>query len=177
MSIVGEVATDAIAARMIQMGQVASLFTIFSHHANRAKDLINAITNSIVASNGGGATAATVQPQVIDVIKIDVHMDFDVTGFRYFERITEIIPVDRAIPKYDPKDPEHSMHNIMREFFEISAVGELFTTQDIVRFDRDTRAYIPVRWCSERLTEYMLKNIPKEQLPAFQEFVTSNWKE
>lgn len=177
VSIVGEVATDAIAARMIQMGQVASLFTIFSHHANRAKDLINAITNSIVASNGGGATAATVQPQVIDVIKIDVHMDFDVTGFRYFERITEIIPIDRAIPKYNAKDPTNSINSIMREFFEISAVGELFTTQDIIRFDRESRTYKPVRWCSERLTEYMLKNIPKEQLPEFQEFVTSNWEE
>ena len=117
------------------------------------------------------------QPQVIDVIKVDVHMDFDVTGYRYFERITEIVPVDRAIPEYDPKNPQHSINNIMREFFEISAVGELFTTQDIVRFDRDTRTYVPVRWCSERLTEYMLKNIPKEQLPAFREFVTSNWKE
>lgn len=177
VSIVGEVATDAIAARMIQMGQVASLFTIFSHHANRSKDLINAITNSIVATNGGGATAATVQPQVIDVIKIDVHMDFDVTGYRYFERITEIIPVDHVIPKYNPAAPEHSIHGIMREFFEITAVGELFTTQDIVRFDRETCTYVPAAWCSERLTEYMLKNIPKEQLPEFQEFVLSNWKE
>lgn len=176
VSIVGEVATDAIAARMIQMGQVASLFTIFSHHANRAKDLINAITNSIVASNGGGATTATIQPQVIDVIKIDIHMDFDVTGFRYFERITEIIPVDREIEQYNPKDPD-SLAKIMREYFEITAVGELFTTQDIIRFDRETRSYVPVKWCSERLTEYMLKNIPKEQVEAFTEFVTSNWKE
>lgn len=176
VSIVGEVATDAIAARMIQMGQVASLFTIFSHHANRAKDLINAITNSIVASNGGGATTATIQPQVIDVIKIDIHMDFDVTGFRYFERITEIIPVDREIEPYNPKDPD-SLAKIMREYFEITAVGELFTTQDIIRFDRETRSYVPVKWCSERLTEYMLKNIPKEQVEAFTEFVTSNWKE
>ena len=177
VSIVGEVATDAIAARMIQMGQVASLFTIFSHHANRAKDLINAITNSIVATSGGGATASTVQPQVIDVIKIDVHMDFDVTGYRYFERITEIIPVDRVIPKYNPKDPVNSMNQIRRDYYEITAVGDLFTTQDIVRFDKKTRTYIPVKWCSARLTEYMLKNIPTEQLPEFQEFVTSNWKE
>lgn len=177
VSIVGEVATDAIAARMVQMGQVASLFTIFSHHANRAKDLVNAITNSVVACNGGGATAATVQPQVIDVIKIDVHMDFDVTGYRYFERITEIIPVDRSIPRYDPKDPVNSMNSIMREFFEISAVGELFTTQDILRFDRETKTYVPVKWCSERLTDYMLKSIPKEQLPKFLEFVTTNWRE
>lgn len=177
VSIVGEVATDAIAARMIQMGQVASLFTIFSHHANRTKDLVNAITNSIVATSAGGATAATVQPQVIDVIKMDVHMDFDVDGFRYFDRITEIIPVDRVIPKYDPKNPTESMNQITRSFYEISAVGELFETQDIVRFDRDKRQYVPVKWCSAQLTEYMLKNIPKNRLKEFTEFVTSNWKE
>lgn len=177
VSIVGEVATDAIAARMIQMGQVASLFTIFSHHANRAKDLVNAITNSIVADSGGGATAATIQPQVIDVIKIDVHMDFDVTGFRYFDRITEIIPVDHVIPKYDPKNPEDSINRITREFYEITAVGELFETQDIVRFDKVKRVYTTVRWCSDRLTDYMLKNIPPERLPDFKKFVTSNWKE
>jgi pilus assembly protein CpaF len=40
VSIVGEVATDAIAARMIQMGMTASIFTIFSHHANTPKDLV-----------------------------------------------------------------------------------------------------------------------------------------
>lgn len=176
VSIVGEVATDAIAARMIQMGQVASLFTIFSHHANRAKDLVNAITNSIVASNGGGATAATIQPQVIDVIKIDVHMDFDVTGFRYFERITEIIPVDHVIPQYDPNNHEQSMAEITRAYYDITAVGELFVTQDIIRFDKRTNKYVPVRWCSQRLTEYMLKNIPTDQLQDFKKFVKSNWR-
>lgn len=176
VSIVGEVATDAIAARMIQMGQVASLFTIFSHHANRAKDLVNAITNSIVASNGGGATAATIQPQVIDVIKIDVHMDFDVTGYRYFERITEIVPVDHVIPKYDPSDPVNSINQIQRAYYDITAVGELFVTQDIIVFDKRKKKYIAKNWCSQRLTEYMLKNIPEDRLKEFKDFVTKNWK-
>lgn len=176
VSIVGEVATDAIAARMIQMGQVASLFTIFSHHANRAKDLVNAITNSIVASNGGGATAATIQPQVIDVIKIDVHMDFDVTGYRYFERITEIIPVDHVIPKYNPENPVDSINEITRAYYDIVAVGELFVTKDIIRFDRQKREYVTVNWLSRRLTEYMLKNIPTDQLAEFKKFCKQNWK-
>lgn len=176
VSIVGEVATDAIAARMIQMGQVASLFTIFSHHANRAKDLVNAITNSIVSSSGGGATPATVQPQVIDVIKIDVHMDFDVTGFRYFERITEIIPVDKVIPDYDPSDPVNSMNQIRRDYYEMQAVGETFITKDIVRWNRQTRTYDCPAWCTERLTSYMLKSIPEDQVAAFKEFVMTHWK-
>lgn len=176
VSIVGEVATDAIAARMIQMGQVASLFTIFSHHANRAKDLVNAITNSIVASNGGGCTAATIQPQVIDVIKIDVHMDFDVTGFRYFERITEIVPVDHVIPDYDPNDPVNSLAEIQRAYYDITAVGELFTTQDLIVFNKKTRQYETRAWCSARLTEYMLKCIPEDRLQDFKTFVMTNWK-
>lgn len=176
VSIVGEVATDAIAARMIQMGQVASLFTIFSHHANRAKDLVNAITNSIVASNGGGATAATIQPQVIDVIKIDIHMDFDVTGFRYFERITEIIPVDHVIPEYDPNDPVNSMNRIQRAYYDITAVGELFITKDLIVFNKKTRHYDTVNMISKQLLTYMIKSIPTDQLPAFKEFISKNWK-
>lgn len=176
VSIVGEVATDAIAARMIQMGQVASLFTIFSHHANRAKDLVNAITNSIVASNGGGATAATIQPQVIDVIKIDVHMDFDVTGYRYFERITEIVPVDHVIPEYDPNDPINSMNRIQRAYYDITAVGELFVTHDIVVFDKRKRKYVTVDMLSNELTTYMLKSIPLEEQHEFAEFFRQNWK-
>ena len=44
---------DIIAARMIQMGQVASIFTIFSHHANRTVDLVHALTNSVVSASGG----------------------------------------------------------------------------------------------------------------------------
>lgn len=57
VSIVGEVATDAIAARMIQMGQVASLFTIFSHHANRSKDLTNVGAGKCLNIQGSNLTS------------------------------------------------------------------------------------------------------------------------
>lgn len=177
ISVVGEVNSDIIAARMIQMGQVASLFTIFSHHAKRAKDLINSITNSIVSTSGGGATATTVQPQVIDVIKIDIHMDFDVTGFRYFERITEIHAVDKFLPKYNPKDPMNSINEITRAYYELTAVGEQFYTQDIIVYNRKEKVYETVKWLSEDLTEDMLKNIPEDKLDEFTKFVTDNWKE
>lgn len=144
MSIADEVATDATAVRMIQISRVTPLFTIFSHRTDRAKDLINAITNSIATSNGGGTMTATTQPQVIDVTEIDIYIDFDVAGFRYFGHITEIISVDREVEPYNPKGPD-SLAKIMREYFEITAVGELFTTQGIVRLDRETRSYVPVK--------------------------------
>jgi pilus assembly protein CpaF len=112
LSIVGEVATDVIAARMIQMGQVASIFTIFSHHANRTVDLVHALTNSIVSASGGSATPQTVEPQVIDVIKVDCHLDYDVNGNRYIERITEIIRLDSVpYPEWDKENLEILISN------------------------------------------------------------------
>ena len=97
VSIVGEVATDVIAARMIQMGQVASIFTIFSHHANTAKDLVFALRNSLVNA-GGFSNMSTAERQVIDVVKCDIHLDYTPDGKRYIERISEIVPLAEGIP-------------------------------------------------------------------------------
>ena len=165
LSIVGEVATDVIAARMIQMGQVASIFTIFSHHANRTVDLVHAITNSIVSASGGSATPATVEPQVIDVIKVDAHLDYDVSGNRYIERFTEIIgldsvpypdreerPVYDALgrPVIDPitKKPKVNLEpldeykvRLDKEYYTRSTDRLSFVTQDVLVFNYATFTY------------------------------------
>ena len=49
LSMVGEVAQDIVAARMIQFCLIASAFTIFSHHAKSDYDLVNGLANSLVA--------------------------------------------------------------------------------------------------------------------------------
>ena len=48
VNIVGEVATDEVAAWMIQSAQVASLFTLFTHHAKTAANLVYALRNSLL---------------------------------------------------------------------------------------------------------------------------------
>lgn len=178
ISIVGEVATNKIAARMIQMGQVASVFTIFSHHANRTKDLVYSLRNSLVEA-GGFNNMLTAEQQVVDVVRVDIHFDFDVTGFRYIDRITEIIKIDENLPypEYDPKHPQDSMNKITKEYYYRQTDRSSFTTQDIVRFNKKTRQYEAVKWFSPELTTHMLKNIPTAYVAKFKTFVKENWRE
>lgn len=177
LSIVGEVATDIIAARMIQMGQVASVFTIFSHHANRAQDLVFALRNSLMNA-GNFNNEKTAEQQVLDVVRIDVHLDYDVEGNRYIERITEIVKLDEGVPypKYDPKDPVNSMNRIQTEYYRRRTDRMSFTTIDILRFDHDEFAYHTTHWFSKGLTRHMMSRIPKEHRAAFKA-LAQNWKD
>lgn len=178
ISIVGEVATDIIAARMIQMGQVASIFTIFSHHANTTKDLVIALTNSIVASSHGAATPATTMPQVIDVVKIDVHLDYDVNGNRYIERITEIVRTDEEIPyvDIDPSNVDYCAAVNNKIFYTKTTDSHLFETHDIMRFNKDEWKYETCEFLSPVLTEHMLDRLDEGAKEEFIAFVEENWQ-
>ena len=184
LSIVGEVATDVIAARMIQMGQVASIFTIFSHHANRTVDLVHALTNSIVAASGGSATPATVEPQVIDVIKVDCHLDYDVRGNRYIERITEIIRLD-SVPYPERKDGEDLNEYKIRldkEYYTRRTDRQSFTTRDVLVFNPHTFTYdvardksgVPV-FFSPELTRHIFSRLPVDEVQKWKDWVNKYW--
>ena len=176
LSIVGEVATDIIAARMIQMGQVASVFTIFSHHANRAQDLVQALRNSLMNA-GNFNNEMTAEQQVLDVVKVDVHLDYDVEGNRYIERITEIIKLDEGTPypEYDSNDPVNAMNAITKEYYRRRTDRMSFTTKNILHFDHDSFTYYTDEWFSERLTKHMMSRIPREYRARFKELV-KNWR-
>lgn len=178
LTIVGEVAQDIIAARMLQLGQVATIFTIFSHHANRTEDLVNALTNSVVASSGGAATPATVLPQVIDVIKVDVHLDYDVDGNRYIERITEIIRLDSK--PYPLQEEGESLEaykvRLDREYYTRVTDRKMFDTVDILHFDKNTFTYHTDAFFSEELTKHILNRLPKNDIPEFKKFALENWE-
>lgn len=184
LSIVGEVATDVIAARMIQMGQVASIFTIFSHHANRTVDLVHALTNSIVAASGGSATPATVEPQVIDVIKVDCHLDYDVRGNRYIERITEIIRLDSVpYPEREKDEPlDEYKVRLDKEYYTRRTDRQSFTTQDVLVFNPHTFTYdvardengVPV-FFSPELTKHIFSRLPVEEVQKWKTWVLKYW--
>ncbi len=93
VNILGEVATAAVSAWLIQMSMVASLFTLFTHHAKTTDGLIKYIRNSLL-SNSDFHNDRIAEEQVVDAIRFDVHMDKDIYGHRYIERITEIIPLE-----------------------------------------------------------------------------------
>ena len=176
VSIVGEVATDAIAARMIQMGMTASLFTIFSHHANSPKDLVLTLRNSLV-NDGGFSNMETAEKQVTDVVKFDIHLDYTPSGKRYISKISEIIQLDSNIPypEYDSNDPVNSMNIINREYYHRRTDRISFTWRTIMHYDLDTDTYICDQRISAPMEDRILATIDPEIRDEFKKFIYDNW--
>ena len=95
VNILGEVASAPVSSLMIQMSQVASLFTLFTHHAKTTVDLVKALRNNLLQT-GVFTNEKIAERQVSEVVNFDIHMSKDISGHRYIERITEIIPVESS---------------------------------------------------------------------------------
>ena len=178
VSIVGEVATDDVAARMVQMAQVASLYTIFSHHATTTANLVFALRNSLV--NSGGFTMQTAEEQIVGILPLNIHFDFDnATGIRYIARVTEIIPTETNVPypTYDPSKPVDSMNRITAEYYQRQTDRASFTTRDIMHFDKETLTYVADSFFTEERRMHMITCMPKENRPEFKAFFDEYWGE
>lgn len=176
VSMVGEVASDVVALRMIQLAQVASEFTIFSHHANTGSDLIYAIRNSVVQA-GGFSNTQIAEQQVVDVIKWNVHLDMTAEGKRYIKRITEIVPVEQSqeYPKIDETNLALTNTRLNREFYYRMTDRKTFKTQDIIVYDLDTDTYIPKSPPSASMLERMCSNLTSTEKIKFLQYIASNW--
>ena len=176
VSIVGEVATDSIAARMIQMGMTASIFTIFSHHANTPKDLVLTLRNSLV-NDGGFSNMETAEKQVTDVVKCDIHLDYTPDGRRYIDRISEITQLEEGMPypDYDPENPQDSINEITREYYQRSTDRVGFTTRLIMKYNLDTNTYEVANRFSPYLENKLRSALNKELRDGFDEFMLRNW--
>lgn len=176
VSIVGEVATDSIAARMIQMGMTASIFTIFSHHANTPKDLVLTLRNSLV-NDGGFSNMETAEKQVLDVVKCDIHLDYTPDGKRYVDRISEIVQLDEGIPypEYDPESPTDSMNLITKEYYTRQTDRVGFTTRLIMKYDVATHTYYTVDRFSEYLENRIKAALGTELSVSFDQFMLKEW--
>lgn len=93
VNILGEVASIEVAAYLIQMSQVGSLFTLFTHHAKTTENLIKYMRNSLLSS-GLFRNEKIAREQVVDSIRFDIHLEKDITGHRYVERVSEIVPTE-----------------------------------------------------------------------------------
>ena len=114
VNILGEVASNPVANWLIQMAQVGSLFTLFTHHAKTTKDLVISMRNALLME-GGFNNERIATEQVSNTLNFDIHMKKDINGHRYIERITEIIP----------------NKNIGGNLTE-----DMFCTRDIIVFDK-----------------------------------------
>lgn len=139
VNILGEVATDPVAAWMIQMAQVASLFTLFTHHAKTTKDLVYSLRNSLLKCEMFNNERIAEQ-QVVSVLDFDIHLARDYQGKRYIERITEIVELPDSPLSREFMDAENltdkagAFMNTTAEYFRKMSNSMLFEFHNIIEF-------------------------------------------
>ena len=174
VNILGEVATDGVAAWMIQMAQVASKFTMFTHHAKTFENLILSLRNSLLKV-GMFHNEKVAEIQVVQVLNFEVHLKKSYSGDRFIERITECIPVK---PKnnytYDHrKEPtlEGKLDKFIdnaTEYFTKITETETYKSVNIVEFIDGQ--YVIKNPISKENIEAMRENMSEEDQIAFDEF-------
>lgn len=179
VNILGEVASDGVSSWMIQMSQVASLFTVFTHHAKTFRDLIFSLRNSLLKS-GVFHHEAVAEQQVVQVINFDIHLKRDAAGRRYIERITECIPKEKE-PLGMIEDGTHgSVRKMLGQFMQLQAEyyrrvhdQSSFSSRNIIEF-RDG-GYVAAEPISERNIREMAEQMSVEDAVMFKEFAQTNW--
>ena len=179
VNIIGEVATDPVASWMIQSAQVASKFTLFTHHAKTFPDLVTALRNSMLR-DGVFKSERTAEEQVVQVLNFDIHLQKDFRGRRYIERVTECIPV-KDTKKYDFEyQKEHDMDSKVTKFFGnattyFSKVTEqnLYTYQNILEYV-DGEYQLTNKITDTNIRE-MRSNMDETDAVEFDKFIEKYW--
>lgn len=181
VNILGEVATDPVAAWMIQMAQVASLFTLFTHHAKTTRDLVYSLRNSLLKCEMF-SNERIAEQQVVSVLDFDIHLSRDFSGKRYIERITEIVetPAHEPYPLTfrEDKPLAEKLEDFLDttcEFYARSTDRLTFETRNILEF-RNGR-YEAAHPISPAKLQRMLKAMTSEDGEALRAFVAENWGE
>ena len=179
VNIIGEVATDPVASWMIQSAQVASKFTLFTHHAKTFPDLVTALRNSMLRA-GVFKNEKTAEEQVVQVLNFDIHLQKDFRGRRYIERVTECIPiVDQKTYDYDYKG-EKTMDGKVQKFFEnATTYFSKITEQNLYRYQNvleyvDGEYQITNKITDKNLAD-MRANMDESDLEEFDNFVEKYW--
>ena len=179
VNIIGEVATDPVASWMIQAAQVASKFTLFTHHAKTFPNLVTALRNSMLRT-GVFTDEKTAEEQVVQVLNFDIHLVKDFRGRRYIERVTECIPVEEKNEYiYDHKSNEKVEEKFERfvdnttKYFTKVTNRELYKHVNIMEYHNDE--YVITNKISDTNLKEMKNNMSEEDAEEFDEFVERIW--
>ena len=180
VNIIGEVATDPVASWMIQAAQVASKFTLFTHHAKTFPNLVAALRNSMLRT-GVFKNEKTAEEQVVQVLNFDIHLKKDFKGKRYVERITECIPIEsRNEYTYDHRK-EKTLEGKFDKFFDNATQyftkttdKELYQYRNILEYvDGEYKITNPIT--NENIVE-MRNNMDDSDREEFDQFIEKHWK-
>ena len=181
VNIIGEVATDEVASWMIQAAQVASKFTLFTHHAKTFPDLVSALRNSMLRT-GVFANEKVAEEQVVQVLDFDIHLVKDFRGKRYIERVTECIPVQEVNDYNFDQRKEKTLEGKFEKFadnatryFTKETNKELYKYQNIIEY-QDGR-YVLTNKISDRNLQEMIINMDDADSANFRKFVEEKWGE
>lgn len=191
LSMVGEVAEDIVAARMIQFCLIASAFTIFSHHAKTDADLINGLANSLVAC-GEYENHDVALSTVLDAIKNNVHLDF-VKGERVVAFISEIVKLNEIEPypdiptlwnKVRDENPTVGDDNALatlvvaelnKEYYTRTTDRVRFTSRHIIEFNPETMTYEAKEGYTPEALRRILSKLKGGDRKNFIEWYRRNW--
>ena len=179
VNIIGEVATDPVASWMIQAAQVASKFTLFTHHAKTFPNLVTALRNSMLRT-GVFKDEKTAEEQVIQVLNFDIHLVKDFRGRRYVERVTECIPVENknnyTFDHRNEKTLEGKLDKFLdnaTNYFTKITDRETYRYVNIMEYVND--GYVLTNKISEQNLREMRSNMDETDQEEFDKFVEENW--
>ena len=179
VNIIGEVATDPVASWMIQSAQVASKFTLFTHHAKTFPNLVTALRNSMLRA-GVFKNERTAEEQVVQVLNFDIHLLKDFRGRRYIERITECIPVEEKNEYTFDHRNEKTFEGKFDKFADNATIfftkttnRELYKYRNVLEFDGDK--YVLTNPISEQNIIEMRNNMEDVDVKEFDAFLERNW--
>ncbi len=179
VNIIGEVATDPVASWMIQSAQVASKFTLFTHHAKTFPDLVTALRNSMLRA-GVFSNERIAEQQVVQVLNFDVHLAKDFRGKRYVERITECIPIEERNEYTFDYRKEKTIEGKLNKFMDNATMyftkttnRELYQYKNILEYHDGQ--YVITNPISEVNIKAMINNMDDTDAESFKQFVKKNW--
>ena len=179
VNIIGEVATDPVASWMIQAAQVASKFTLFTHHAKTFPNLVTALRNSMLRT-GVFTNEKTAEEQVVQVLNFNVHLVKDFKGRRYIERITECIPVEEKNEYTFDHRKEKTLEGKIEKFMDNATYYFTKTTNKELYQYRNILEFIDGQYViTNKITDYnineMRNNMDDTDVEEFDKFVEENW--
>ena len=179
VNIIGEVATDPVASWMIQAAQVASKFTLFTHHAKTFPDLVTALRNSMLRT-GVFTNEKTAEEQVVQVLNFDIHLVKDFRGRRYIERVTECIPVEEKNEYTFDFRNEKTLEGKFEKFFDNATHyftkitnKQLYTYRNIMEYHDGE--YVITNKITDHNIQEMRLNMDDKDLAEFDKFIEDHW--
>ena len=179
VNIIGEVATDPVASWMIQAAQVASKFTLFTHHAKTFPDLVTALRNSMLRT-GVFKDEKIAEEQVIQVLNFDIHLVKDFRGRRYIERVTECIPLENknnyTFDHRNEKTLEGKLDKFLdnaTNYFTKITDKQNYKYVNILEYINDE--YVLTNKISDYNISEMRKNMDETDQEEFDKFIEENW--